>query len=106
MYASVFETRIVQQYAEPDNQVSRTTALVSGANACSVHNTPDSMGLESGWFGVAIGFDPGEEAMSLTRAPMIWKRISVCIEDMSAISTPCVDLQILKLQRSTTDYGQ
>jgi hypothetical protein len=106
MYASVFETRIVQQYAEPDNQVSRTTAFVSGANACSVHNTPDSMGLESGWFGVAIGFDPGEEAMSLTTAPMIWKKIFVRIENMSVISTPCVDLQILKLQGSTTDYGQ
>lgn len=70
---------------------------MSGASACSVHNTAASMGSESGWFGVAIGFDPGEEAMSLTRAPMIWKSISVRIENMSVVSTPCVDLQILKL---------
>jgi hypothetical protein len=37
---------------------------------------------------------------------MIWKKIFVRIENMSVISTPCVDLQILKLQGSTTDYGQ
>lgn len=91
------ENWIVRQDVEPDNQVSRITAFVSGANACSVHITPASMALESGWFSVAIGFDLSEEAMSLIRTPMIWTRIYVRIEHTSAISTPCVDLQILKL---------
>ena len=59
----------MQQYAQPDNQVSKITAFVSGANACSVHNTPAGMCHESGWLGVAIGFDLGEEAMSLTERP-------------------------------------
>jgi hypothetical protein len=37
---------------------------------------------------------------------MIWKSISVRIENMSTTSSPCVDLQILKLQGSTTNYEQ
>ncbi|KAF1932056.1 uncharacterized protein M421DRAFT_283533 [Didymella exigua CBS 183.55] len=101
MYASFFETRIVQQYAEPDNQVSRITAFVSGANACSVHNTPTSMGHEPGWLSVAIGFDPGEEVMSLTERPR-FERASLFV---SNTSSPCVDLQILKRHGSTTNYG-
>ena len=69
MYASLLETRTVRQYARTDNQVSRITAFVSGANACSVRNTLSSMGHESGCHGIAIGLVPGEEAMSLTERP-------------------------------------
>ncbi|KAJ4992139.1 hypothetical protein SVAN01_02460 [Stagonosporopsis vannaccii] len=77
MYASSLETRIVRQYARTDNQVSRITAFVSGANACFVRTIPPSMGYESGRLGAAIGFVP---------------------ERVERSSSPCVDLQILKLQ--------
>lgn len=55
----------MRQHARTDNQVSRITAFVPGANACSVRNTPSSMGHESGCLDVAIGLVPSEEAMSL-----------------------------------------
>lgn len=60
---------MVQQYAETDNQVSRITAFVSGANACSVRNTPLSMDHGSDGPSVAIGLVPGEEMMSLKERP-------------------------------------
>ena len=59
----------MRQHARTDNQVSRKTAFVSGANACLVRNTPLIMGLDSGRLGVAIGLVSGEEAMSLTERP-------------------------------------
>jgi len=63
------KTRIVRQYARTDNQVSRITAFVSGANACSVRSTPLSMGHESRRLGVAIGLVPGDDEMSLMERP-------------------------------------